>query len=251
MLDPLSVPLLRLDPPLPVGEVKKPKTMKVTKHISARTQAAPSGQQADGGKAVPTLDDILGAILPPREVEENGQPMLQLVSAQPATRLDVIHLQEMLDNRLVHRLARETGICAVRSELYSEVFDELIRQVTINCPERGLLLLRVRDEIRMTRAAHKCLYETGVRFGVRKAAIAEQGLPEMRHTIRQLERDNAQLEARVQEMLQKIDKFEKGAQDERLGDEKRHGDEVAYYRKTTQQLSTHLKTETEKANSKK
>jgi dynein light intermediate chain len=249
-MDPLAVPLLRLDAPLPPGEVKKPKTMKVTKHISARTQAAPSGP-ADGGKAVPTLEDILGAILPPREVEENGQQMLQLVSAQPATRLDVIHLQEMLDNRLVHRLARETGICAVRSELYSDVFDELIRQVTINCPERGLLLLRIRDEIRLSKEAHRCLYETGVRFGVRKAAVAEQGLPEMRLTIQQLEKENAQLEAKVQEMLQKIDKFEKGAQDERINEEKRHGDEVAYYRKTTQQLSTHLKTETEKANSKK
>ena len=38
--------------------------------------------------------------------------------------------------------------------------DELIRQVTINCAERGLLLLRVRDEIRMTVAAYQTLYES-------------------------------------------------------------------------------------------
>ncbi len=37
--------------------------------------------------------------------------------------------------------------------------DELIRQVTLNCPERGLLLLRVRDEARMTIAAYQTLYE--------------------------------------------------------------------------------------------
>jgi dynein light intermediate chain len=43
----------------------------------------------------------------------------------------------------------------VRRELYSQVFDELIRQVTINCSERGLLLLRIRDEIRMTLAAYQ------------------------------------------------------------------------------------------------
>ena len=30
------------------------------------------------------------------------------------------------------------------------ISDELIRQITINCAERGLLLLRVRDEARMT-----------------------------------------------------------------------------------------------------
>lgn len=40
--------------------------------------------------------------------------------------------------------------------------DELIRQVTIECPERGLLLLRVRDEVKMTIAAYTTLYEVGV-----------------------------------------------------------------------------------------
>jgi hypothetical protein len=32
--------------------------------------------------------------------------------------------------------------------------------VTINCPERGLLLLRVRDEIRMSIAAYQTLYQS-------------------------------------------------------------------------------------------
>ena len=80
---------------------------------------------------------------------------MQYVSSTPATRLDVINLQEDLDRKLQQRQARETGICPVREELYSQCFDELIRQVTINCAERGLLLLRVRDEIRMTIAAYQ------------------------------------------------------------------------------------------------
>ena len=57
--------------------------------------------------------------------------------------------------------------------------DELIRQVTINCAERGLLLLRVRDEIRMTIAAYQTLYESSVAFGMRKALQAEQGKADM------------------------------------------------------------------------
>ena len=57
--------------------------------------------------------------------------------------------------------------------------DELIRQVTINCSERGLLLLRVRDEIRMTIAAYQTLYESSVAFGMRKALQAEQGKADM------------------------------------------------------------------------
>ena len=53
----------------------------------------------------------------------------------------MINLQEQLDQKLEQRQARETGICQVRRELYAQCFDELIRQCTINCVERGLLLV--------------------------------------------------------------------------------------------------------------
>jgi len=49
--------------------------------------------------------------------------------------------------------ARDSGICPIREELFSQCFDEVIRQITINCAERGYLLVRVRDEVRMTKKA--------------------------------------------------------------------------------------------------
>lgn len=49
--------------------------------------------------------------------------------------------------------ARDCGICPIREELYSQCFDEVIRQITINCAERGYLLVRVRDEVRMGKKA--------------------------------------------------------------------------------------------------
>lgn len=44
------------------------------------------------------------------------------VSSTPATRLDVINLQEHLDMKLQQRQARETGICPIRRELYTQCF---------------------------------------------------------------------------------------------------------------------------------
>ena len=70
-------------------------------------------------------------------------------------------LFKALDEKIKERQAREKGICPVREELYSQCFDEIIRQVSIECPERGLLLLRVRDEIKMTIASYQTLYERG------------------------------------------------------------------------------------------
>ena len=69
------------------------------------------------------------------------------------------------------RQARETGICPVRRELYQQGFDELIRQVTIECAERGLLLLRVRDEINMTLAAYQTLYGTFLKTVIYKQSF--------------------------------------------------------------------------------
>lgn len=42
------------------------------------------------------------------------------------------------------------------------------------CAERGTLLACARDEIQMTIAAYKTLYQTSVAYGMRKALIAEK-----------------------------------------------------------------------------
>ena len=64
---------------------------------------------------------------------------------------------QCVENYIHSALVR--AICR-QSLVMSCYLDELIRQVTINCAERGILLLRVRDEIRMTIAAYQTLYES-------------------------------------------------------------------------------------------
>jgi len=110
--------------------------------------------------------------------------------------VDVINLQEDLDKRLLSRQARETGICPIREELYAQCFDELIRQITIQCAERGFLLVRVRDEIKMTMDAYQTLYESSIAYGMRKALMAEQRKNNMQNYSKQLtdERDRLLLE---------------------------------------------------------
>ena len=51
----------------------------------------------------PNNEDILNAILPPREWVENGKHFIQYVSHQPASRVDVARLREMLDQKLMER----------------------------------------------------------------------------------------------------------------------------------------------------
>ena len=79
---------------------------------------------------------------------------MRYVSPTPATKVDVLNLKEMLDKRLEKDEARSVGICPIREKLFQQCFDELIRQITINCAERGFLLVRVRDEFRQQLTAY-------------------------------------------------------------------------------------------------
>ncbi|XP_027004854.1 axonemal dynein light intermediate polypeptide 1 [Tachysurus fulvidraco] len=185
-------------------------------------------------------EEILNAILPPREWVENNQLLVQRVSSMPCTRIDVIHLQEELDLRLQQRQARDTGICPVRRELYTQCFDELIRQVTINCAERGVLLLRVRDEIRMTIEAYQTLYESSVAFGMRKALQAEQGKSDMEKEIADSENEKRELEMQVNELKAKCEAIERRESERRQVEEKKHIEEIQFLKRTNQQLKAQL-----------
>ncbi|KAG5345515.1 IDLC protein, partial [Acromyrmex charruanus] len=184
--------------------------------------------------------EILNRILPPKEWEEDGQIWTQHVSSTPATRLDVINLQEQLDMRLQQRQARETGICPVRRQLYTQCFDELIRQITVNCAERGLLLLRVRDEIKMTLAAYQTLYQSSIAFGMRKALQAEQGKEDLINTAEELKLQKSELEKIVAELQLKYDQSEKRSTELREAEEKKHMEEVQFLKKTNMQLKVKI-----------
>jgi dynein light intermediate chain len=120
----------------------------------------------------------LNKILPPKRHLINDQLWVQYVSCTPVTKAEVLSLQEGLDRRLQTAQARETGICPIREELYNECFgkinpniDELIRQVTINCLERGILLMRIKKDIEMTVNSYQTLYESSIAYGIRTSLL--------------------------------------------------------------------------------
>lgn len=119
----------------------------------------------------PSVDEILNAILPPREWVDRGAHIIQYVSPKQASRYDVADLTKFLNIRLNNRQARmnKNGICPVKEDLlFEQCFSEIIRQVTISEPDRGLLLLRVRNDIMATILAYATLYQSAVTFSMRK-----------------------------------------------------------------------------------
>ena len=213
---------------------------------SANSSAKTSASSISSGDKA---EDYLNSILPPREYSDAGQLWVQYVSPIPATRLDVIILQEELDKKLQERQARETGICPIREELYSQAFDELIRQVTINCAERGFLLVRVRDEIKMTIQAYQTLYESSIAYGMRKALQAEQSKAEKLLQLASLEKrcmekagEIQDLEHKIRDRLDEEEAEKKEKLDEHLRDTKSKKDKNAAMRKQLKESLTNLNT---------
>ncbi|XP_057196766.1 axonemal dynein light intermediate polypeptide 1 [Triplophysa rosa] len=240
--------LLKYDTPVLVSkntERKSPKSrpLKVSPQqmsINAPVPPPPKPKSPSTDASQQQTEEILNAILPPREWMEDNQLWVQQVSTAPCTRSDVIHLKEQLHKKLEQYQAKETGICSVRRELYSQCFDELIRQVTVNCAERGLLVLQVRDEIRMTIAAYQTLYESSIAFGMRKALQGEHGKLDMENKTLELESEKRDLERLVNEQKAKCEAIERREAERREIEEKKHAEEVQFLKKANQQLKAQL-----------
>jgi dynein light intermediate chain len=87
--------------------------------------------------------------------------------------------------------------------------DELIRQVTISSPERGLLLLRLRDELRMSIAAYQSLYAASITFGQRKAQQAEMGREELTLRLQQTDDDRLSINRQIAQLKAVYEQMDK------------------------------------------
>jgi len=118
--------------------------------------------------------------------------------------------------------------------------DELIRQITIQCLERGFLLVRVRDELRMTTEAYQALYESAIAYGMRKALLAEQKKNDMNTEIAKLEKECAELQSSVDGLEASIENVEKTFAETRESLESKHKEVVKEAKAQNQGLKEEL-----------
>ena len=131
-------------------------------------------------------------------------------------------------------------VCIVLHCKSQVLADELIRQVTLESAERGLLLLRVRDEIRMTIDAYKTLHESSVTFGVRKALQGEEGVADMEAEIASLREGNRDLNNELVALRSRLEIMERRHNEVRALDEKKRREEIAFLKHQQQHLEQFL-----------
>ena len=221
-----KVGLLKYDVPILEGNIKK----------SVPRQKKATTEEQDEQ----LTREVLNEMLPPARFTEDGQTLIKFVSIAPATRSDVVKLQTQLDALLQQRKARNTGICPIRSELYAQCFDEIIRQITIDCSARGKLLVRVRDELRTTIQSYQSLYESAIAWGMRKVIKVEQTKDKIEEENQTLREEKRSLELKVQDLQQKISFLDKNSAEVRAERERAMTEEIAVLKRQNAQIKRQL-----------
>ncbi|CAF1082317.1 unnamed protein product [Adineta steineri] len=150
--------------------------------------------------------DILDFLFPPIEFfNKTNHKYILCVSRNPATKTDVYHLEKQLNHRLKLSQANEVGLCNHRREIYNECFDELIRQVTIECSERGILLLRICNTYRQMIKDYSNNNLSANAYAIRTHLLNEQIKKNLNNQIEHLEYDIEQLK---KQLINSEDHFE-------------------------------------------
>ncbi len=195
-----SASLVKYSNPIVVTDENAFQSMLVT--ANGRIQKLQSGGLVTGV-------NMLNQMLPPRLWKsEDGKLWMQFISSTPATPSDVLKLRDNLDCALKTNDAKEKGgICSVRHDLYSSAFNEVMRQESIKCAERGLLLMRIREEIKMTLSAYRTMNESTLAHGARKKIQTESKRIELNKILGEKQAEKDMLVKRKTEIFEQLEEL--------------------------------------------
>lgn len=157
------------------------------------------------------------------------------------SRLDVVMLYLHLQRRAATEYTRPRGVvCPNRERLYGDVLQELTRQVTLLCPERGLLLEELDRSMKQATETYDVLLDSASQYAVRKST--ERDLHQHLFVEKaDLETEVRRREHRVSEWRAKYAGLQKRFEEQQAADEKLHEQEIAYARRANTQLVSEIK----------
>ncbi|EAN77543.1 chrX additional, unordered contigs [Trypanosoma equiperdum] len=190
------------------------------------------GEPIEESVVDPNVRVVLDSFIPPRAwYDDDGVLWVQHASPKPASRTDTVETHEKLRRRLRETGAKRTGICPIRSLLLAECFLEVIRQVTVECWERGLVLLKIHAERVAAQTAHRELFESRVGYAFRLALKGEKDTSRVQQDLGKLKKRMEELAEEEKTLRQQCDEASARGEEEMLIVGKQHSDEVAAIKK--------------------
>lgn len=189
-------------------------------------------------------DEILTTIFPPRFQNLGGKPFKQEVDNEPAVHWDDKDLHTHLQSRLREMAVEEeeSTTCPKKSALFDDCFDEVLRQVTVNMGERGMLLKRLLDELRLTLGYYRQLYVSATKFAIHKAVLAAKEEVEMEKIIKRMERAMQELIQDIEQLIVEEEREEREFAETMEAEEKDHATRCFMLRRQCRVLEAQIRT---------
>lgn len=166
---------------------------------------------------------------------------VKVAAIDHTSRLDCVHLRDHLERRCREENARPSGVvCKSREGIYTDGLQEVIRQITVLCPERGVLLAELAAEMQQTTETYDILFDSACQYAVRKA-IERDMRSYLFDDKERMASEVRRLENRVHELQAKHDGMLKRFEEQKQTEVKRHEEEVKYLKKANQQIITEIK----------
>ena len=212
---------------IPFAPLDPKKSVKLRQRLSLPPEADPVENR---------VVELLDRLIPPREwTDENNTRWEQHASPYPSPRADVVRTQAKLQTMMRQQGAKETGICHIRSALYSECFLEVLRQAIAENWERGLLLLSLHSHISERQKTHRELFESRIGFSFRLALCSDRDTASMRKEIAFLEQKREELVKEEERLKKACDDAVTEMEEQVRVDEKLRSDEMQALKKESNQ----------------
>ncbi|KAL5969409.1 33 kDa inner dynein arm light chain axonemal [Taenia solium] len=155
-----------------------------------------------------------------------------------ASPMELAGLLNDLRMTLHQRAARARPLCHVREDLLRCLARELLRQLIIDCPERGLLFKQVLEEHYKYIESYKVLMQHNDAFMCRKNLQAFHTKSTQLTRIQYLEDEIDVLKHQAKALKEAAERLEKKYQEDRIRAENQRQNEIRYLRQLGEQLKT-------------
>ncbi|RNF09780.1 dynein arm light chain [Trypanosoma rangeli] len=216
-----DVALIRYDIPFALSDPKR--SLKLRQRLRVPLDKRPVD---------PNVRIVIDSFITPRAWrDEAGVLWVQHGSPYPVSRTETVETHNKLRRRMKELGVQRCTISPQRSLLLAECFLEVIRQVTAECWERGLLLLKIHTERTAAQTAHRELFESRVGHAFRLALKGEKDTSRVQQDIETLKRRAEELTEEEKFLRQQCDEISAKGEEQMLILEKLHGDEIAAIKK--------------------
>ncbi|CAL8086100.1 unnamed protein product [Calicophoron daubneyi] len=187
-----------------------------------------------------TVTQNLEDFFKPIHYKEMGTKWVKHVSAKQATPVEMKHLEQEVDRILKNRCGRKVPLCVIRQDVLEDLVQELLRQITIDCPEQGVLFKRILDHFNAEFNAYETLLRFSESFVGRKRITWKHWKDERTKKISELEEAKRILEYQTAELKHKVDQIEKRNQEMKSKRDAARMEEVKYYKKRGEHLKAQM-----------